>query len=588
MKIEVISFILFATITTIFSQQLKIVSLYPSFNEVINDTSDFKIKIIFDNKIDTIGLERKIYLFSDYTSSKKYIYKVEDTTLTITPDKPYFSGEKITVIITKSINGLNGENFSGFSWQFSFSLLNKNEPSFNLKKTYTNFNGEHLSFLNLNNDKYPDLILTDNYQKGAVILNKYGKDLMLWQELPTSPHGIIISDVDLDFKKEIHSNSFYFDLEQQENYYFFEDTSIHFGNQDMNFDAFPDFIIKKNINDTTQYISLRHNNGNGTYQEKEDTIVTDNNIVLFKVADFNNDGINDIIYLTNVFPTISGSSGENKIKILFLDQFLNIVNTYVLKEDALPDGYYFGYFRKLNITDFNNDSFLDIQLLTNIHDLIFINNKNGEFFNDVNHIIFTGGGDSPHNAITTDMDGDGWADLLYSYTIPPENFSKLYILFNPADSTITFWDKKFTIDQKEPALIKDIISADFNNDQKIDICALWDDGIKIYYYNTLERINESGIKKPEYFIIYQNYPNPFNKQTKIKIKINEPLFLESSIYNIEGKEIYSFKKDFYYPNTYDFIWKGINNNGNEVSSGVYIWRFQSKEYKNKIKLILIK
>ncbi|APF20449.1 hypothetical protein Calab_1404 [Caldithrix abyssi DSM 13497] len=588
MKIEVISFILFATITTIFSQHLKIVSLYPSFNEAINDTSDFKIKIIFDNKIDTIGLERKIYLFSDYTSSKKYIYKVEDTTLTITPDKPYFSGEKITVIITKSINGLNGENFSGFSWQFSFNLLNKNEPSFNLKKTYTNFNGEHLSFLNLNNDKYPDLILTDNYQKGAVILNKYGKDLMLWQELPTSPHGIIISDVDLDFKKEIHSNSFYFDLEQQENYYFFEDTSIHFGNQDMNFDAFPDFIIKKNINDTTQYISLRLNNGNGTYQEKEDTIVTDNNIVLFKVADFNNDGINDIIYLTNVFPTISGSSGENKIKILFLDQFLNIVNTYVLKEDALPDGYYFGYFRKLNITDFNNDSFLDIQLLTNIHDLIFINNKNGEFFNDVNHIIFTGGGDSPHNAITTDMDGDGWADLLYSYTIPPENFSKLYILFNPADSTITFWDKKFTIDQKEPALIKDIISADFNNDQKIDICALWDDGIKIYYNNTLERINESGIKKPEYFIIYQNYPHPFNNSTTIEYEINRLGLVKLVIYNAIGQKIKTLINRTQYPGKYKVNWDGKDFTGKNCPSGIYLCSLRIDNARKTKKIILLR
>jgi len=587
-KIKVIAIILFFTISTIFPQQLKIISFYPSYNEVINDTSNFKIKISFNTKIDSSSLKTKLYLYSNYSALKKYNYKIEDSTLLITPMGPYFQGETISVILTKYLNGINGEYFSGFSWQFSFNLLNKNELNFNFKKTYHDYHGIYLSYVNLNNDQYPDLILTDRYNKGAVIFNEHGENLMTWQMLPVSPYGIIISDVDLDFKKEIHSKSFYFSLEQQENFYFLEDSSIHFGNKDINFDAFPDFIIKKDIDDTTQYISVQLNNGNGTYDEKEDTILTDNNIILLKIADFNNDGMNDILYLTNVFPTNSGVSGENKIEILFLDQSLHVINTYVLKEEALPEGYYFGFFEKLNIADFNNDSFLDIQLLTSSEDYILINNKSGGFFSDPNHIIFTGSGDLPHNAIPADINGDGWTDLLYSYTIFPEKFTKLYVLFNPADSNITFWNNELIIDQKEPAFINDFLVSDFNCDGKIDICTSWDTGITIYFNNTPETIKEYNHKKPEYFRLYQNYPNPFNNNTKVKIKVFEPIFIKSTIYNIKGKEIFSFENGYYYPGTYELIWKGVNNNGNKVSSGVYIWQLKSKEYKNLIKLILIK
>lgn len=93
---------------------------------------------------------------------------------------------------------------------------------------------------------------------------------------------------------------------------------------------------------------------------------------------------------------------------------------------------------------------------------------------------------------------------------------------------------------------------------------------------------------PERFELYQNYPNPFNPVTKIKFYIpkstsgrNELTSLK--IYDILGKEIAVPVNEILAPGEYEITWDATG-----LPSGVYLYRFNSGEYKVTKKLILLK
>jgi len=84
----------------------------------------------------------------------------------------------------------------------------------------------------------------------------------------------------------------------------------------------------------------------------------------------------------------------------------------------------------------------------------------------------------------------------------------------------------------------------------------------------------SGINQetPNSFKLYQNYPNPFNPSTNIRFTIIQPSNVEISIFDILGREIYSWKSDgSLQSGTYEY--KFINEN---LSGGVYIYRLTAR------------
>ncbi|MBD3170246.1 MAG: T9SS type A sorting domain-containing protein [candidate division Zixibacteria bacterium] len=92
----------------------------------------------------------------------------------------------------------------------------------------------------------------------------------------------------------------------------------------------------------------------------------------------------------------------------------------------------------------------------------------------------------------------------------------------------------------------------------------------------------------------QNYPNPFNPRTTIKYTIPDlgpqPAQVELVVFNILGEKVKSLVNTRQGVGTYTVIWDGSDDNGNDVSSGVYfyqlkVWGFPIGKVK---KMVLVR
>ena len=82
---------------------------------------------------------------------------------------------------------------------------------------------------------------------------------------------------------------------------------------------------------------------------------------------------------------------------------------------------------------------------------------------------------------------------------------------------------------------------------------------------------------PEKFVLNQNYPNPFNSSTTINYQISEPGDIVFEIVNILGQRVYYTSFPDSKPGRYSIDWNGIDNNGNELSSGLYFYQLRAPE-----------
>jgi len=88
----------------------------------------------------------------------------------------------------------------------------------------------------------------------------------------------------------------------------------------------------------------------------------------------------------------------------------------------------------------------------------------------------------------------------------------------------------------------------------------------------------------------QNYPNPFNPTTNIPVQIANASMIKIKIYDILGKEIYTLFDGNLEKGTYTFDWKGIDNNGINLPSGIYFVRMFSPSNNLQVsrKIMLLK
>ena len=93
---------------------------------------------------------------------------------------------------------------------------------------------------------------------------------------------------------------------------------------------------------------------------------------------------------------------------------------------------------------------------------------------------------------------------------------------------------------------------------------------------------------PDHFKVYSNYPNPFNPNTNIRIDLAKQNNVEIIIFDILGREIFNKKLNNLRAGKHQFIWEGVNNIGNQVSSGVYIIQTKSGVNSHIQKALLLK
>ena len=114
------------------------------------------------------------------------------------------------------------------------------------------------------------------------------------------------------------------------------------------------------------------------------------------------------------------------------------------------------------------------------------------------------------------------------------------------------------------------------------------DTIFVYNFGSPTPVEEPVNTLPTSFTLAQNYPNPFNPSTTISFFLKQPGQVELSIYNITGQKVTTLENNLVSAGEHRIEWHGMNNDGQPVASGVYLYRLKTDNNSQTRKMLLIK
>ena len=82
---------------------------------------------------------------------------------------------------------------------------------------------------------------------------------------------------------------------------------------------------------------------------------------------------------------------------------------------------------------------------------------------------------------------------------------------------------------------------------------------------------------PEQFALEPNYPNPFNGETVLRICLPEDADVQLDLVNSLGQTVRNWAGGKWTAGTHEVRWDGKDGLGNEMSSGMYIFRLRTGE-----------
>jgi len=98
--------------------------------------------------------------------------------------------------------------------------------------------------------------------------------------------------------------------------------------------------------------------------------------------------------------------------------------------------------------------------------------------------------------------------------------------------------------------------------------------------------NEEGF--PNDYRLSQNYPNPFNPNTQIQFGLPTPSYTKIEVFNVLGKKVITLVDEFLSAGYKTVYWDGKDENGNQVSSGIYFYRLETEDFTCTRKMVLTK
>ncbi|MDP8202238.1 MAG: FlgD immunoglobulin-like domain containing protein [Candidatus Tenebribacter burtonii] len=115
-------------------------------------------------------------------------------------------------------------------------------------------------------------------------------------------------------------------------------------------------------------------------------------------------------------------------------------------------------------------------------------------------------------------------------------------------------------------------------------------GILLYMDSIIPSVsnNEETISPVLNSLNASNFPNPFNPTTTITYELPTRSEVEISIYNTKGQKVKQLVSDLLPEGRHFVVWNGQDENGNSVSSGVYIYKVQTEQAHTTKKILMLK
>ncbi len=102
-----------------------------------------------------------------------------------------------------------------------------------------------------------------------------------------------------------------------------------------------------------------------------------------------------------------------------------------------------------------------------------------------------------------------------------------------------------------------------------------------------EGVGVDEIELPRQFQI-DAFPNPFNAQISLQFQLDQNTYTSLIIYDTHGRYVTTLAQGDFGSGEHSLTWNGTNQNGDEVSSGVYLFVLQTSAQQEVKKLTLLK
>jgi hypothetical protein len=97
-----------------------------------------------------------------------------------------------------------------------------------------------------------------------------------------------------------------------------------------------------------------------------------------------------------------------------------------------------------------------------------------------------------------------------------------------------------------------------------------------------------GLIVPSDFSLSQNYPNPFNPETEIQYGLPQAAKTTMTVYNVLGQTVKVLVDEYQQAGTYTVQWNGLDNNGEQVATGIYFCKLEAGHFTTTMKMVLMK
>jgi hypothetical protein len=99
---------------------------------------------------------------------------------------------------------------------------------------------------------------------------------------------------------------------------------------------------------------------------------------------------------------------------------------------------------------------------------------------------------------------------------------------------------------------------------------------------------QGGREQRVTFRLEQNAPNPFKRQTSINYQLTKPGLVSLKVYNVAGQIVKTLVNGVQSGGGCNVKWDGRDDNGNDISNGVYIYRLQAGDMSQTRKMVVLR
>ena len=240
-------------------------------------------------------------------------------------------------------------------------------------------------------------------------------------------------------------------------------------------------------------------------------------------------------------------------------------------------------------------------------------------FTDANSGDYTITDESPcKDAGTADTDGDGEDDITdYNGSAPDMGAFEITLpvitgfTFYTFDTYISLtWDptnqdgfqyyllERSTDEEFAENIVSNYLTINYYEDNEMEYDTEYFYRVSYYTNNwseysevisvTLEWLDVDGEQLPAVYALHQNYPNPFNPVTNLSYDLPEDAMVNITVFDMMGRVVRTLVNGQQSAGYKSLLWNAMNNSGQPISAGLYIYTIQAGEFNQTRKMILLK